>query len=217
LDAPESQLKWDNLAEWLKSGSGLYWLAGKVGSGKSTLMKHLSDRPRTASLIDEWACQSELVTLQFFFYELGRPDQKSPEGFRRSLLFQFLDNHRDLIEQVLPAMWREALISQHEDHELEMPSMSEMQEGGLHLATRTASADRKFWILIDGLDECQGNHAAMTTFLSRLERLPHVKVVVSSRPLPVFVKAFDHAPKMYLQDLMSRDIETYIDDTIVHR
>ncbi|KAI7778135.1 hypothetical protein LA080_002561 [Diaporthe eres] len=32
LDPLEITLKWDNLAEWLRNGTGLYWLAGKAGS-----------------------------------------------------------------------------------------------------------------------------------------------------------------------------------------
>lgn len=34
-------MKGDSIAEWLESGSGVYWISGKAGSGKSTLMKHL--------------------------------------------------------------------------------------------------------------------------------------------------------------------------------
>ncbi|KAI7778136.1 hypothetical protein LA080_002562 [Diaporthe eres] len=45
---------------------------------------------------------------------------------------------------------------------------------------------KKFWILIDGLDEFEGKHATIAAFLSRLERLANVKVLVSSRPLPLF-------------------------------
>lgn len=215
LDTRKTTLKWDNLAEWLRNGSGLYWLAGKAGSGKSTLMKYLSNHPQTTTLLKEWAAQSELVTLQFFFYALGKLEQKSQEGLLRSLLFQFLDKHRHLIEDVLPVMWREAIITEDKDHELEIPSISEMQLSLLQLV-ETVSIDRKFWILIDGLDEFEGKHATIATFFAKLQRLPNVKILVSSRPLPVFVGAFDHAPKMYLQDLTGKDIETYVNDSILH-
>lgn len=215
LDPLESTLKWENLAEWLRDRSGLYWLAGKAGSGKSTLMKYLSDHPQTTSLLQEWAGQAELVTLQFFFYALGRSEQKSQEGVLRSLLFQALDKHRDLTEHVLPAMWKEAVITEDKDHDLTIPSISEMQNSLLQLAG-TISADKRFWILIDGLDEFEGKYATFAAFLSQLERLPNVKVLVSSRPLPIFVSAFSHVPKMYLQDLTKWDIGSYIDDTILN-
>ncbi|KAL1854340.1 hypothetical protein Daus18300_011526 [Diaporthe australafricana] len=206
---------WDSLSEWLRCRSGLYWLAGKAGSGKSTLMKFLSDHPQTTTLLKEWAGPSELFTMQFFFYALGRSEQKSQEGALRSLLFQFLDKHRNLIGRVFPVMWKEAIITEDQDHDLTMPSISEMEISLLQLAG-TVSADKKFCIMIDGLDEFEGKHSTLAAFLSRLERLPNVKILVSSRPLPVFVSAFGHVPKMYLQDLTSRDIETYINDTILH-
>lgn len=112
-------------------------------------------------------------------------------------------------------MWKEAIITEDKDprHDLTIPSISEMQTSLLNLVG-SISADKKFWILIDGLDEFEGKFATITAFLSRLERLPNVKILVSSRPLPVFVSAFDHAPKMRLQDLTHEDIETYINDTI---
>lgn len=214
LDPPNRQLQWDNLAEWLKNGSGLYWLAGKPGSGKSTLMKYLSDHQRAMSLLKEWAGQSELITSQFFFYALGRLEQKSQEGLLRSLLYQTLDKDRDLIDQVLPAMWKEATIAKDTNHQLAMPSISEMQSALLHMAG-TISADKKFWFLIDGLDEFEGKHSTIAAFISKLEQLPNVKVIVSSRPLPVFVSRFEHAPKMYLQYLTNQDIVTYIHDIII--
>lgn len=211
----ETTLKWDNLAEWLRHGRGLYWLTGKAGSGKSTLMKYLSHHQQTTIFLKEWAGQSELVTLQFFFYALGSSEQKSQEGMLRSLLFQFLDKHRDLIEDVLPAMWKEAIITEDKDNDLTMPSISEMQTSLLHMAG-SISADKRFWILIDGLDEFEGKHTTIVAFLSKFERLTNVKVIVSSRPLPLFVRTLDHAPKMYLQDLTKNDIRTYVSDAISH-
>lgn len=215
LEPPRFQIKWDNLAEWLKNGSGLYWLAGKPGSGKSTLMKYLSDHKLAINLLKEWAGQSELVTSQFFFYALGMLEQKSQEGLLRSLLYQILDKDRSIIERLLPATWKEATVTEDTDRELALPSISEMQTALLHLIG-TVSADKKFWILIDGLDEFEGKHATIATFISKLEQLPNVKIVVSSRPLPVFVSRFEHAPKMYLQDLTNQDIVAYINDTIIH-
>jgi Tfp pilus assembly pilus retraction ATPase PilT len=36
---------------WLKSGNGTYWVAGKPGCGKSTLMKFLSQHSHTSELL----------------------------------------------------------------------------------------------------------------------------------------------------------------------
>jgi hypothetical protein len=40
---------------WLASGSGIFHISGKLGSGKSTLMKFLCEHDRTKKLLREWA------------------------------------------------------------------------------------------------------------------------------------------------------------------
>lgn len=40
---------------WLKSGSGIFHISGKLGSGKSTLMKFLCGHPDTKAKLVEWA------------------------------------------------------------------------------------------------------------------------------------------------------------------
>jgi hypothetical protein len=43
-DSPNDQRKWDNFKNWLGSDSQLYWITGKAGSGKSTLIKYICER-----------------------------------------------------------------------------------------------------------------------------------------------------------------------------
>jgi hypothetical protein len=68
-----TDLKWDNLPEWLQSGNGIYWMAGKAGSGKSTLMKYMWKDSRTRKLLAKWTGEdTELVIGSFFLWNLGR-------------------------------------------------------------------------------------------------------------------------------------------------
>jgi len=43
------------LLNWISSGAGIFHISGKLGSGKSTLMKYLSDHNRTNKLLGQWA------------------------------------------------------------------------------------------------------------------------------------------------------------------
>jgi len=43
------------LLNWMSSGAGIFHISGKLGSGKSTLMKYLCDHDCTKSLLKEWA------------------------------------------------------------------------------------------------------------------------------------------------------------------
>jgi len=42
-DPTVEQLPWSNFSSWLETGKGIYWVNGKAGFGKSTLMKHIFD------------------------------------------------------------------------------------------------------------------------------------------------------------------------------
>ena len=40
-ESGEKVRPWSNFIEWLEEGSGTYWISGKAGSGKSTLMNYV--------------------------------------------------------------------------------------------------------------------------------------------------------------------------------
>lgn len=58
---------WDSFATWLTEGRGIYWIAGKAGSGKSTLMRMLHQNERTTDLLRTWCDGTPLITASFFF------------------------------------------------------------------------------------------------------------------------------------------------------
>jgi hypothetical protein len=70
-DSTAKQRKWSNIPEWLKIDSGIYWVSGKAGSGKSTFMKHVLDEGRTREYLKEWAKESPLFVATFFFWNSG--------------------------------------------------------------------------------------------------------------------------------------------------
>jgi hypothetical protein len=69
---------------WLKDGSGILWIKGKPGSGKSTLMEFLLRD------FEEQPFYQASVQLSFFLHGRGTPLQKSRLGMFRSLLHQLL-------------------------------------------------------------------------------------------------------------------------------
>lgn len=73
--------------DWLRSGSGIFHIDGKPGSGKSTLMKHICEHSETREILHEWAREKKFIISQFFFWRLGTPDQRSLRGLIRGLLW----------------------------------------------------------------------------------------------------------------------------------
>ena len=56
-----------NFHDWLRSGKGAYWISGKPGSGKSTLMKFIVNEERTMQILDAEKGNQDLLIISFFF------------------------------------------------------------------------------------------------------------------------------------------------------
>jgi hypothetical protein len=56
-------------------------------------------------------------------------------------------------------------------------------------------------MLVDGLDEYEGDHGEMAELIRMLAKSSNVKICVSSRPYLVFDDALQDCPGLRLQDL----------------
>lgn len=88
-------------ARWLKSEEQLFWISGKPGSGKSTLMKYLVNDARTEGCLRQWAGDRSLMIASYFFWINGNDLQRSQEGLLRSVLFDILRGWPDILDTVL--------------------------------------------------------------------------------------------------------------------
>ncbi|KAI4260499.1 MAG: hypothetical protein L6R42_004020, partial [Xanthoria sp. 1 TBL-2021] len=83
MDEENNAPKWHSFRQWLEAGKAVYWISGKPGSGKSTLMKYIVEEPRTAEYLGEWERDTEIIIVTFFFKDLGTELQKSVTGLLR--------------------------------------------------------------------------------------------------------------------------------------
>lgn len=96
---------WSDFKDWLQHGSDLYWVSGKAGSGKSTLMKYIFSEPYTRRYLADWAGDIKLYVAGFFFWNSGTTKQKSQYGLFRSLLYNVLHETPELIPTAFPKLW----------------------------------------------------------------------------------------------------------------
>ena len=84
--------RWDSFPDWLESSQhSLYWIRGKAGAGKSTLMAYIIRDARTRKHLVEWVSpDNQLHILSHFFWKPGTPYERSVNGLLRSLLYQIL-------------------------------------------------------------------------------------------------------------------------------
>ncbi|KAH8775890.1 hypothetical protein BGZ57DRAFT_369000 [Hyaloscypha finlandica] len=200
---PENRIQF---LEWLEVSSHNqppYWVGGKPGSGKSTLMKFIYEHAKTREALQKWAGSDLLVTASFFFWFYGTKMQKSQEGFLQTLLYEILRKCPNLIQTCVPHRWTNLLQEYWTRSEL-LEVFGIMKQG---LTTST-----KFCFFIDGLDEFDGEPRDLLPIIRDLSNTPNVKICVSSRPWQIFKDEFDKHPdqRLYLQDLTRKDIQAYV-------
>lgn len=200
---PENKIKF---IKWLEDSTPhrrLYWVSGKAGSGKSTLMKFISDHPKTVTALQNWAGSDTLVTASFFFWFYGTAMQKSQEGLLQTLLHEILRKCPNLIQMYLPHRWSGETQGPWTRDEL----LEALKALGQGLTTST-----KFCFFIDGLDEYYGEPRDLLPVIKNLSDSPNIKICVSSRPWQIFKDEFDRNPDqvLYLHELTYRDIQVYV-------
>jgi hypothetical protein len=214
-------MRWSNFGKWLRDDTGIFWINGKAGSGKSTLMKHIYDDPRTRQNLERWICKDwsttgfSLCVATFFFWNSGTNMQQSQQGLLRSLLYQIFSQHTNLIPVVFPKRWAE-LYLQLQDRE-ERTATKTWSMGQLHEAFETLMDQEQYHLkmcfFIDGLDEFSGDVEQLCLFFRELSgRSDKTKFCLSSRPWVQFQENLASCPSLRLQDLTYNDINTYVND-----
>jgi hypothetical protein len=181
----------------------LYWIVGKAGSGKSTLMKFLLTDPRTLEGLMAW--RPGAIILSGFLWNSGREMQRTLKGIFSSLTYQLLERQNNVAIKLLVA---------HPDRctkrSLSDWSMPELKRTFLDALGR--NEDIFTCVFLDGLDEIgpEDDVHELISFVETLKDHINVKVCVSSRPEQPFQLSLATHPKLRLQDLTSSDMRQYI-------
>ncbi|EIT75163.1 hypothetical protein AO1008_07790 [Aspergillus oryzae 100-8] len=205
--------------DWLYRGQGIFHITGKLGSGKSTLMKFLYNHPQTRQELEHWAGDRKLVFANFFFWKPGHELQNSIKGLLQSILHDLLAQCPDLITVVFPKHWDQVYGGP-----FSVPSKLEFQPNEIREAFRRSIEDGalyhkcRFCFFIDGLDEYQETN--QDDFKTMVEMLwswtdiapEGVKICVSSREYNVFLNGFPPDRRIRIQDLTRLDMERYVED-----
>jgi hypothetical protein len=208
---------WSNFVKWLREDGGIYWINGKAGSGKSTLMRFIVQSRETQLHLRHWAMDSDLQVLSFYFWNGGSELQRSRKGLLQSLLFDILRERPELIRSVFGIEWKEIETTYNTFNVLEPRkweiSTKRLEQCFTKLISLTTSKFR-LCFFIDGLDESQEPPEELLELVEMASSFPFVKVCLSSRPWLVFEEAFEAVPSLRLQDLTLPDIELYVHENL---
>jgi hypothetical protein len=198
-----------NFSHWLEHQHDIYWVTGKPGCGKSTLMKYIFSHRQTANLLAGWSQHRTLVTAGFFFWNSGTSMQMSSKGLLQTILYQALEQCPSLVPHVLPARW-----ARYQEHgaDLQDWTWSELEHG---LRTLVCDVSRCFAFFIDGLDEFDGDCKDLNQLvLSLTKGNSNVKMCLASRPWLVFEEAFQQKPWLRVEDLTAGDIKLFVTEKL---
>ena len=205
--------------DWLRDGEAntTFWVRGKAGSGKSTLMKFICSDERTARHLLCWAGDGrKLVIAKYFFWNAGASLQKSREGLLRTLLFDILQqcpDHLDVVERKLAGQRSKG------------PVVDKFWTWSWRLLTETfrevlqeTAATAKICFIIDGLDEYESDPETIIATVNELASYSNTKVCISSRPWAEFILEYgegEYRNILKVEDLTAKDIHTYTHENLM--
>lgn len=197
---------WSNFTDWLQADLGIYWIVGKPGSGKSTLMKFIWCEARTKTSLEKW--RPGAVMISHYFWRPGALLQRSIKGMLCSIVYQLVLYLPDALD------YASATVAGLEQKDADTDwSVPELHQLCLDLIKHCG---RPLCLFIDGLDECgpEDNQQRLLETLDKI-RFPNVKIIVSSRSEPAFERRFKNEPQLRVQDLTVRDLQTYAADMLL--
>ncbi|KAJ3522886.1 hypothetical protein NM208_g12674 [Fusarium decemcellulare] len=212
---------------WLESDEQLYWITGKAGSGKSTLMRFISrpvpptadqvdhetkllgkTRPRCETYLQRWAgSEQKLVIASFYFWAIGQKPQTSQKGLFCTLLYQLLKACPEVIPMIAPSRWESLCLFDEAPKRFSEEELGDMfRQAVAHISSRA-----KVVLFVDGLDEFDGDCNILISLFKECASSP-IKICVSSRPWTEFEDAFGSCPSLRMEDVTYQDITNYVVD-----
>ncbi|ETS76726.1 hypothetical protein PFICI_12113 [Pestalotiopsis fici W106-1] len=209
--------------KWLQDDtnqfSPVFWITGRPGSGKSTLMRFALEDRRTVELLPE----STGSPLAYFFHLRGKSTtQKSLKGMLKELLYQLLHQFPHFYAQIGPIYKRRVRMLVPREWDLDS-----LAEGFLqipNLVSRSKTTRDRVFLFIDALDENENQHEN-ETMMSLIKRLsaeyestaknsqsPLLKICLASRSWTLFQRELgenQRIPSLAIHEFTTNDIRSY--------
>ena len=203
---------------WLRSEDPLFWISGKPGAGKSTLMRYLAENKYTMSLLSRNTDASILVP--YFFHELGESQEKTFGGLLYAIVYQLLTNFHDKKRTTLALLY--GLLKPH--FRPNITSRSALPDDVLMTVLENLVTDCRETIrlslFIDGFDECHGNHGEQLDFLTNLVRFSSdkklsIRACIASRVETEIQFRLSNEPIFAIHKFTEKDISAYVTSRLI--
>ena len=196
---------------WLRSDNRIFWISGKPGSGKSTLMKYLTENERTKDLVSKTLIPTFLIS--YFFYELGDPQEKAFVSLLHTFVYRLLEESHG-ISKTASSMLIQTLEPYMTQIRQQPWAQKVLQEALRHIVVEFP-LEAGVVLFVDGFDECDGSHADQLGFLKDLvdsskgSKLS-IKICIASRAdVDIRLRLSIH-PNLAIHRFTNPDISSYV-------
>jgi hypothetical protein len=210
-------LKWSCFPDWLETPAlPTYWITGRPGSGKSTIMKLIQRNPALSTHLGKWASNLPLVITSYYAWNSGTTPQKSLQGLQRTLLCQALELKPELLPILAPRLWAFFQITGGWEAALRSFAWGDWEVDQSFKALLAESGNTlRLVIFIDGLDEFDIPPKEVVQMVNSITSSSQdgVKMCVASRPWVEFDDAYRDVPQLEMNLHTGGDMEIFVSES----
>ena len=204
--------------EWLQESNGrnqvendVFWIRGKPGAGKSTLMRYMCKTFRNQTPTESKQ-YTEVKSSKYFFSRLGTDSEHTINGFLLALLAQLCITYQELVPLIAAifGQQKKSFLRNREDF-----WNNDLAIDALNIISTQTIVTGFLVLYVDGVDECEGDLDFLLTQLLRfIRQINHgplkIKACIASRDYPDIRKSLYKSKGFAIHDWTARDIQKYV-------